>query len=68
MFSQRDYLKILLTSTRELMMALWKKHGGGRVLYALFKAALFSSTYFEVFSKACLECKHRLITFKKRSI
>lgn len=48
------------------MMALWKKHGGGRELYTLFRAALFSIMYFEIFSKACLECKHGLITFKKR--
>lgn len=66
--SQRDCLKLLLTSTRELVMALWEKHRGERELYALSKAALFSITYLEVFSKACLERKRGLITFKKRSI
>jgi len=45
-----------------------KKQRGERGLCTFSKGASFSTTYFEFFSTACLQCKYGLIIFKKRFI
>lgn len=57
--------------TESIFWSAWrlcKKQRGERGLCTLSKDALFSTTYLEFFSIACLQCKYELIIFKKRFI
>lgn len=58
--------------TKSIFRSAWglcsKSKEEERGLCTFSKGALFSTTYLEFFSTACLQCKYGLIIFKKRFI